>query len=90
LIAYEDRLRADKNYVKAAMSATAILFKVYDSPDLRELKLCKCHPSLHVGGLEPNTGRCMVTAPEEEAERKRAAKKAQKAGSKAKKGEYSP
>ncbi len=38
---YEDRIRADKNYFNAAMSASEILLRIHDQPELREVKLCE-------------------------------------------------
>ncbi|KAJ9127946.1 hypothetical protein QFC24_000231 [Naganishia onofrii] len=68
MVEFGKQLRHHPRYIQAASQAADIYLRIYDNPDLREVKL----------------------SPEEEAERKKAAKKAQKASSKAKKAAAAP
>jgi hypothetical protein len=68
MVEFGKQLRHHPRYIQAATQAADIYLRIYDNPDLREVKL----------------------SPEEEAERKKAAKKAQKANSKAKKAAAAP
>ncbi|KAJ9125287.1 hypothetical protein QFC22_000243 [Naganishia vaughanmartiniae] len=68
MVEFGKQLRHHPQYIQAATQAADIYLRIYDNPDLREVKL----------------------SPEEEAERKKAAKKAQKANSKAKKAAAAP
>jgi peptide alpha-N-acetyltransferase len=68
MVEFGKQFRHHPRYRQAAAQAADIYLRIYDNPDLREVKL----------------------SPEEEAERKKAAKKAQKANSKAKKAAAAP
>jgi hypothetical protein len=84
MIAFDKTFRSNPWFVRAVSSLCEIYALIHDDPSRREIKLCKLFP---LSDKCPMTKGLLHTAAEEEAERKKAVKKAQKAGSKAKKGE---